>query len=85
MRREQLGYFEEFITNEEGMTPKCLGTRTVTDNPTNRPMGYAGRLYLTLTNDFILQKGPKTVTYKASIKKPKMVMTMLHLFEGKEI
>lgn len=80
---ELIAYFEEFITNEPGLDPRSLGVRVLESNHDNRTLGAYGRRDLTLTENIELQKCFKTITIKASAKKPLKVFTMLQRLEGR--
>lgn len=81
-RRQELGFFEEFITADG--RPKGLGQKLHQTNPhPGRPYGAAGRRVVVLTQDFTLQRGVNAVTYKASKARPVRVTTMLHPLQGK--
>jgi hypothetical protein len=77
-----LGFFEELITVNDPR--KCLGTRVVQFEP-GRKLGADGIRALTLTEDFTLQRGHKTVTFKASPKKPVVVETMVQMLNGRSV
>lgn len=82
-----LGYFEEFIAKREGCTPKTLGVRqfdlTLPESQQGRLLGVRGWREFDVTETITLQKGHRQVTYKASIKKPIRVATMLQKLEGR--
>lgn len=75
---ECLGFFEELLDTTTG---KCHGIRDVAEP--DRPLGYAGRKWMTLTENVTLRKGHNTVVLKASPSKPKNVIAMLHVLCGK--
>lgn len=76
-------FFEEFLRASEGLNaPKHMGIRRVESNPDDRPLCHAGKREFVLTEPITLQKGHKTVVYKASPKKPLRVITFLEIFHG---
>ena len=75
-----LGFFEELMTVEEPR--KCLGTRRVPYEP-GRKLGSGGMREVTITENFILNRGHKQVPYKASQKKPLVVITMMQMLNGR--
>lgn len=76
---ETLGYFEDVCDAKTGV---CLGTRRVTPRP-GRVCGYHGQEEETMTAPFELTRGHKTVTVKASEKKPLRIRTTLQILCGK--
>lgn len=69
-------YFEEVIELEPKV--RCLGTHSLIPEE-GRQCGYAGRKFLTLTEPFTLRRGHKFKQFSASEKKPRKVMTMVHI------
>ena len=67
-----LGYFE---TLYDPSTNKTLGNRLVPEDPA-RKIGYAGRREITVTEDFTLASGHKTVTVK--IQEPRKLVSMVY-------
>lgn len=74
--------FEEFLIDEPGAYPKCLGVKLHESNPDGRLYGYAGLRQFTLTESVTLNKGHRQVVIKASPKRPLRVRTMLQMLEG---
>ena len=77
-----LGFFEELMTVEA--PKKCLGTRRIAYDPT-RKLGSGGMREITITEPFELHRGHKIVPYKASPKKPLVVMTMMQMLNGRAV
>lgn len=78
---EILGYYEEFIDMDvERRT--LLGYRTMAEP--DRPIGAPGHIFRTLTENVELRKGLKTVTVKASPKRPRRVGCMIQILCGRE-
>ena len=75
-----LGFFEDLMTVQEPI--KCLGTRRIPYDPT-RKLGSGGRREITITEPYELQRGHKVITYKASKKKPLVVVTSMQMLNGK--
>lgn len=72
------GFFEELL---EPGTGKVIGSREIPE-PT-RPLGSQGRIEFDITETLTLTKGLKTVTLKASPKKPKRVVGMIQAICGR--
>jgi len=75
-----IGYFEEFLEQD---THKFLGTRRVAA-PKTRKTGSPGMERKTLTEDITLMKTFKTITYKASERKPLRVISIINPLCGPE-
>lgn len=75
---EVLGFFEDLIDVE---TNKCYGSRRL-EVPT-RPVGSPGMAEFTITENLELTKGHRTVILKASPKRPKRVVGIIHILCGR--
>ena len=74
------GYFE---TYSDSLTGRVLGNMVgVTPEP-GRKIGFNGTMEKVMTRDFVLNRGPKNVTVKASPKKPLKVSTILFPLTGR--
>lgn len=89
MSFQHLGYFEEFMLSREGCDPKGIGCRLLPlqlpEDQSGRVLGVYGRREFKLTETIVLQKGHREVTYKASVKHPLLVSTMLQKMEGRNV
>lgn len=88
--RELVGYFEEWLLNEEDHTPRCLGVlhfpRELPPEQAGRPLGYAGLREFTMVEPFTLERGTGDKRrYAASVRRPVKVRTMLQMIEGREV
>lgn len=77
---EVVGLFEELI--EPG--GKCIGTRRLDCEQCPRPLGAAGRIEVSFTESFLVQRGHKLHLIKASPAKPVKVWSMLQVLCGRE-
>lgn len=75
------GFFEDWVDAD---TLKPMGSRMLPCIEAPGPLGSTGIKKWTLTEPVTLTKGFKTVTVKASRKKPRRVMTMTMILCGKQ-
>ncbi len=76
-------FFEEFLICDGDKYPKCLGVLDLESNSDNRVLGYYGKREFAITEPITLRKGHREVTYRASVKRPLLVRTMLQRLEGR--
>jgi hypothetical protein len=81
-----LAFVEELVMQtvpgESSFGWKMLGTRRLPGLP-DRPIGSPGLKMVTITETVTLQNGHKTVTYRASKKKPLYCQAMIQPICGK--
>lgn len=89
MNFEHLGYFEEFMLLRDGCNPKGIGARMfpveLPPEQQGRTLGAYGKREFEVTQTITLSKGHRQVEYKASVKRPLRVSTMLQRLEGQKI